>query len=374
MANFGFSLGDIILVSNIAYTVYKSSKHAGKDFKVITADVKSLRSHLRALDDEFANPKSLVHRAGADQKEELETLLTYCRDDLKDLKDLLFKYRSLKSKSPRARDRIAFTTNKQSNIRARIATHSERLQRFLNNLHTGCLGRIENQAEIQAMCFEEIKIKLDALHEDVLAGKKGPSVITDMEGWIKQELVDDDITVTDVEVNQEQISAWLERLRLQDDMGAVLKDIVKREGAADASESSSPSMAGDARECQDQNLPEHIEGESLSPRRKTYEDSESSNAVYHAQQESDVQEQGISENFDFDLDMTGILISYHSNIETYVPDGHFRHVHTDSTCLGCPWNVPAMEKLLYQGEESILHFILAYKFMAATIKLPNECV
>jgi hypothetical protein len=38
MAGFGLSIGDIVLVSNFAYSVYKSSRQAGDDFKDITAD------------------------------------------------------------------------------------------------------------------------------------------------------------------------------------------------------------------------------------------------------------------------------------------------------------------------------------------------
>lgn len=43
MANFGFSAGDIILVSKYAWDVYKVSKHAGEDFKGITIDGKYTR-------------------------------------------------------------------------------------------------------------------------------------------------------------------------------------------------------------------------------------------------------------------------------------------------------------------------------------------
>ena len=43
MANFGFSAGDIILVSKYAWDVYKASKRAGEDFKDITTDGKYAR-------------------------------------------------------------------------------------------------------------------------------------------------------------------------------------------------------------------------------------------------------------------------------------------------------------------------------------------
>lgn len=38
MANFGFSIGDIALLSTYAYKVYKSCRDAGASFKTITAD------------------------------------------------------------------------------------------------------------------------------------------------------------------------------------------------------------------------------------------------------------------------------------------------------------------------------------------------
>ena len=38
MAKFGFSIGDIALLSTYAYKVYKSCQNAGESFAVITAD------------------------------------------------------------------------------------------------------------------------------------------------------------------------------------------------------------------------------------------------------------------------------------------------------------------------------------------------
>jgi hypothetical protein len=34
----GFGVGDIVLASEYAYSIYKSSKNAGEDFKAITLD------------------------------------------------------------------------------------------------------------------------------------------------------------------------------------------------------------------------------------------------------------------------------------------------------------------------------------------------
>lgn len=200
--------------------------------------MKLLRSHLRTLDEEIENRNSLIHRSDARQRDELGSLLRSCRADLRELEKLLAKYKSLKRSNPRARDKLAFRASKQADIRNKIATHNDRLQRFLNGLHTVSLGRIESRAEIQAHSLEEILQKLDSVHQAVRAGKRDPSVLTDMDDWIKQELVDDNITETDVEVNREEISAWLERLRVNGEFTSVLNGIAEQEENDEDGESS----------------------------------------------------------------------------------------------------------------------------------------
>lgn len=41
MAGFGFSITDILAVGNFAWNVYKSCKHAGRDFREIAQDGKT---------------------------------------------------------------------------------------------------------------------------------------------------------------------------------------------------------------------------------------------------------------------------------------------------------------------------------------------
>jgi hypothetical protein len=49
MTSFGFSLGDIALVSTYAYDVYKSCKSAGESFAAVTADGKRQVQELRRV-------------------------------------------------------------------------------------------------------------------------------------------------------------------------------------------------------------------------------------------------------------------------------------------------------------------------------------
>ncbi|KAF2680838.1 hypothetical protein K458DRAFT_310631 [Lentithecium fluviatile CBS 122367] len=97
MANFGLSIGDILLVSKLACTMYKSSKRAGDDFRAIRAD---------------GTTRSLNQRSSQRQKLELSVLLVVCKHDLQDLDKLLAKYRSLKTRNPRAYAKLSFTVSR----------------------------------------------------------------------------------------------------------------------------------------------------------------------------------------------------------------------------------------------------------------------
>jgi hypothetical protein len=48
MASFGFSVGDIVLVSNLAHDVYKSCRNAGKDFRAIRYDGEGVCTQINA--------------------------------------------------------------------------------------------------------------------------------------------------------------------------------------------------------------------------------------------------------------------------------------------------------------------------------------
>jgi hypothetical protein len=248
----GFGVGDIVLAGEYAYSVYKSSKNAGEDFKAITLDgmwvldriklgentypgviVKSLQSHLRTLNIEFASPTSLVHRASLAQQRELQALAQDCKSDLRDLKQLLSRYNSLQTSNPRMRDKLTFTASKQLEIKAKIITHTERLNRFLSGLQVGALARIEGHVERHTVSFEDIKRRLDVIHNEVLAGKRDASIFTDRNGSVlEHELLDDDITEIDVEINKREISSWLTQVRTSGDINTVSQSVSDKMGLA----------------------------------------------------------------------------------------------------------------------------------------------
>ncbi|KAI4669647.1 uncharacterized protein J4E88_009929 [Alternaria novae-zelandiae] len=216
MSGFGFSIGDIVLVGNYAYSVYKSCKNAGDNFREITSDVASLRTLLLALDDECKNPQSSFQQLSPAQKGELAARLQDCKADLRSVKKILHDFRSLDKRDARYRDRLAFTTGKQAAIREKIATHSVRLQQLLTGINVGTFSRIERNTEAHYLSLLEIRAKLDRIHMDVLAGRRDATAFINSEDVValEDEVLDDHMTEVDVDLSYE-VHAWVERVHTE---------------------------------------------------------------------------------------------------------------------------------------------------------------
>ncbi|KAI4950288.1 hypothetical protein J4E91_004945 [Alternaria rosae] len=178
MSSFGFSIGDIVLVGNYAYSVYKSCKNAGDNFGEITSDD--------------------------------------CKADLRSVKKILHDFRSLDTHDARYRDRLAFTTGKQAAMREKLATHSFRLQQLLSGINVGTLSRIERNTDAHYLSLLEIRARLDRIHMDVLAGRRDAATFMNAEDAValEDEVLDDRMTEVDVDVSYE-VHAWVERVRME---------------------------------------------------------------------------------------------------------------------------------------------------------------
>ncbi|KAI4911435.1 uncharacterized protein J4E92_010248 [Alternaria infectoria] len=242
MASFGFSIGDIILISNYAYSVYKSCQNAGDNFREITSDVASLRTLLIALDDECKNPLSSFQQLPLAQKGELAARLQDCKADLRSVKKILHDFRSLNLRDARYFDRLAFTTGKQAAIREKIATHSVRLQQLLTGINVGTFSRIERNTEAHYLSLLEIRAKLDRIHMDVLAGRRDATAFVNSEDVValEDEVLDDHMTEVDVDVSYE-VHAWVERVHAETSQPLSMpdNDVAAIEGDGTATSSSS---------------------------------------------------------------------------------------------------------------------------------------
>lgn len=171
-----------------------------------------------------------MYRSGRSQQEELIAFLKTCRADLESIETQLSGFRPLQTHEPRGRDELKFSP-KTTEIKARITMNSDRLNRFLNGLHTDASTQIKESTERHVISFGDIGNRLNDIYQEVIAGRRDASIITDMDSWatLKQEIIDDDITEVDVETNRDEIELWLEQVKKRTDMDDVLKEAVGME-------------------------------------------------------------------------------------------------------------------------------------------------
>jgi hypothetical protein len=166
------------------------------------------------LTDESTNPQSSLQHLPPTQQGELKARLDECKSDLRDVKKLLHQYQSLDTNDPRFRDRLAFTTGKQSALRERISTHSQRIQQFLIGINIATFSRIERNTEAQLVSLSEILARLERMHDDLLSGKQDPSILQGISAVtaVEKEILRDDVTEVDVDLSQ-VVSRWLTQVK-----------------------------------------------------------------------------------------------------------------------------------------------------------------
>jgi hypothetical protein len=179
--------------------------------------VSSLRSLLVTLDNESADPTSSLRRLSHAQQGELAARLDECKSGLGEVKKVLHQFRSLDSKDPRFRDRLAFTNGKQAAMRERLSAHSGRIQTFLAGINVATFSRIERNTEAHMLSLSDIRARLDDIHRDLLSGRRD---MTDLWGTggvetVKDEIMGDDMTEADVDLTHE-IMIWISNIASPD--------------------------------------------------------------------------------------------------------------------------------------------------------------
>jgi len=98
--SFGFGVGDIILVSQISYSLYTSitegRRNSGRDLKELQDVLFGLRcalDHLSQVANDILATTSGNNHAGVDMREQLNSMINSCGATLQDLDSVTQKYR-----------------------------------------------------------------------------------------------------------------------------------------------------------------------------------------------------------------------------------------------------------------------------------------
>jgi len=125
------SVGDYLAVTRIAWTLYNGYKDAPGDFKNLSDEIKSLHNIVSSdiLTAKFRDPN-----LPSEEKGRLREILQGCTNVLKDLDNLLTKYKRLRSPQGsglRNLDRVRWCQEDIVELRARLTSNTTLLNTFV---------------------------------------------------------------------------------------------------------------------------------------------------------------------------------------------------------------------------------------------------
>jgi hypothetical protein len=145
--SFGTSIGDCILLAQLAWNTFQGAKEACGENNELTREVSSLYKALNRLQKEVSNPTSFVSRANNERREELEEHAAGCREILKVMDAVLKKYNALEGNRPKQLwQKIKFGNGEMKNlaeIRIKLSAHTSAIMMSLNMCSLDSLGRVE---------------------------------------------------------------------------------------------------------------------------------------------------------------------------------------------------------------------------------------
>jgi hypothetical protein len=171
----------------------------------------------------------------------LKVLLREWKGGLREVKKVLQEYQSLDTSDPRFRDQLAFTTSRQAELPEKIHNQSSRIQQTLSGINVSTFSRIENNTNIHYLSLLDIRAKLDEIHRDVLAGRRGTPALDMGKGAVAlaEEVVGDNQTEINVNVTHE-VQSWIEKVRNETFLGAQTDILESATGRRSSKQDPSP--------------------------------------------------------------------------------------------------------------------------------------
>ncbi|KAI9046971.1 hypothetical protein LZ554_009046 [Drepanopeziza brunnea f. sp. 'monogermtubi'] len=175
--SFGTSVGDIIVLTQLAHKNYRNCKQAGGEYLEIASEVRSLHSVLRTVRDEAERRDSLIFNSGPEKTKELTNIADGCKGVLEGIDALLTKYRGLApgnievGKAAKLWQRWKFGTEIEDlgKLRWKIITYTSTLAVLVDSIHmkaTECVGDTARRIESQmGTGFAEMQNRLEGFED-----------------------------------------------------------------------------------------------------------------------------------------------------------------------------------------------------------------
>lgn len=200
--SFGIGIGDVVLVSGLAWDLYKACKESSENFRRLSAELMSLHAVLKETEDFLKEHPDME----TSRRNRLEILTDGCNMTLRDLQAIVKRYDSLSTQAQRTWDRMHFGLQDLSEIRSRLVSSTTLLTAFNTSVINSCTSRIEK--------------KLTKYLAEINAGLREGSVVTtpdvaetmdfpDIWAELRRELEDMGISAAVVEENRDYIRTYL---------------------------------------------------------------------------------------------------------------------------------------------------------------------
>lgn len=177
--SFGFSVGDCILLIDIARTQYNNCVAAGTEYQEISRDIKTLSNVLELLHDESSKASSPLQHGDRAFATQLAPAVNGCKHILEDLQTLLASYEGLsgnKAVNPTRKlwHKIRFGSKRQAlgEVRGKIVFYTTTISVLLDTLQLRATGRLEDKLDATSTAmmdaFQSMKL---AMVEEALKAK-----------------------------------------------------------------------------------------------------------------------------------------------------------------------------------------------------------
>jgi hypothetical protein len=225
--SFGYGVGDIIVVTQLAWKCVRNAREACGEHDALTREVNSLHSLLSQLQLEKASPESLLNQPDDDRNEELNRLVANCEEVLNEIDAILNKYSALNGgkhgKGKRTWQKVKFGNDEMQDLiklRQKMGQNTQAILLFCNLLSMGSQGRVEKYMRSSGGEVRELCLAINsALAQLVDNGKPEGTVLTmysddDPAIWkeLRRQLVDDGHKSTTIQENFESIKAYVREL------------------------------------------------------------------------------------------------------------------------------------------------------------------
>ena len=208
-------VGDVIAVSTLAWSVYKSCKDAPQHFHEISGEVSRLHIILKEIGEVLADLKEGLKPS---KEAELRELATGCQDVLTDLEELLSKFRSLGSHSRRTFDRLRWSQDDVTALRNRIMFNITLLGTFCDTVQMCILPVCEGiLLTYNRSSQARLEQKLDEFRKEFRSGLRADSIVSsaslgEKEAWrqLRRELREAGIPKHVIKEKRTFIVSWFQ--------------------------------------------------------------------------------------------------------------------------------------------------------------------